>query len=298
MHSFVHHQQNYSCVLFSGVTILDMMELAFFWITWGVISFWALKTFYFSFSKEKIERLRKAVLGFHLAILILAFLPWLPPTLDNASGLTLALTGNLLAILFLLLIVLSVFLFLTREASLMKVAAGVTVVNTFVLFILMSSLRPTTFVLSFHDIAPILAILLLLICCIVGLLLWQKLQLREKGVKSKPPKLGRAFIFTGVAMLIVLGLILFHPRVDNRQEGINQVSQLVEVQDFKKAVEENGRSKFGIAVDRQDGTYSVIKVFESFPDHITTFNWYRVVSKTGKIERQDIATDTWSVVEY
>src|SRR3990167_10879612 len=100
----------YPCVLFSRVHILDIMETVFFWIAWGIISFWALKTFYFSFSKEKIERLRKAALGFHLAIFVLIFLPWLPPALGGVSGLTLAFTGNMLATLFLVLIILSTIL--------------------------------------------------------------------------------------------------------------------------------------------------------------------------------------------
>lgn len=106
--------------------------------------------------------------------------------------------------------------------------------------------------------------------------------------------LGRAVIFTGVTILIVLGFVLFRPQVDNGQNAIPLISQLSEVQDFKKAVEEHGRSKFGIAVDHQEGPYSVIKVFESFPDHITTFNWYRVGNKTAKVEKLDIATDTWN----
>lgn len=273
------------------------METALFWIIWGIISFWALKTFYFSFSKEKIEQLQKAALGFHLAVLILTFLPWLPPTLGNASGLTLALTGNMLAILFLVLTILSAILFLTKGSSLMKIAAGFTFTNTFILFALMYSLRPTTFTLTLYDVAPTISFLVLLICDVAVLLLWQQLQLKKKGLKSRSPKLGRAVIFAGVAILMVLGSVLYSLQVDNGQEEVTLVSQLEEVQEFKKAVEENGRSKFAIAVDRQDESYSVIKVFESFPDHITTFNWYRVDNQTRKIEKLDIATDTWNEVE-
>lgn len=274
------------------------METAFFWITWGIISFWTFKTFYFSFSKEKIEQLRKTALGFHLAILILTFLPWLPPALGSASGLTLALTGNMLAILFLVLITLSTILFFTKDPFRMKVAAGMTFTNTFVLFALMYSLRSTTFSLTFYDAAPIIAILVLLICDVAVLLLWQQMQLREKKLKRRFSKLGRTVIFTSVAILIVLGLFMFHSQVGNEQERIKLVSQLAEVQDFNRAVEENGRSKFEIAVDHQDKSYSVIRVFESFPDHITTFNWYRVDNKTRKIEKQDISTDTWIEVKY
>lgn len=274
-----------------------MMERVFFWITWGVISFWALKTFYFSFAKEKIERLRKAALGFHLAILILAFLPWLPPALGGTSGLMLTLTGNMLAILFLALIILSSILFFTKKPFLMKVAAGLTFTNTFILFALMYSLRSTPFTLTLYDLAPIIAFLVLLICDVTVLLLWQQMQLKEKGVKKKTPKVNRIIIFVSIAIFTLLGLFVFGIKGDNGQKGINLVLQLQEVQEFKKAVEENGRSKFSIAVDRQDEPYSVIKVFEAFPDHITTFNWYRVDNKARKIEKLDIATDTWHGVK-
>lgn len=161
------------------------METALFWIAWGAISFWVLRTFYFSFSKEKIERLRKAALGFHLAVFILIFLPWLPPTLGGLSGLAFALSGNMLAVLFLLLIALSAIFFLIRDTTLMKVALGITIFNTLALFILMYSLRPTTFTLTFYDIAPILAVLLLLVCDVTVLLLWQQLQLKDKKLKRK-----------------------------------------------------------------------------------------------------------------
>ncbi|OGE31170.1 hypothetical protein A3C59_04150 [Candidatus Daviesbacteria bacterium RIFCSPHIGHO2_02_FULL_36_13] len=273
------------------------METVFFWIAWGIISFWALKTFYFSFSKEKIERLRKAALGFHLAIFVLIFLPWLPPALGGVSGLTLAFTGNMLATLFLVLIILSTILFFTKEAFFMKVAAGVTIVNTFVLFILMYSLRSTTFTLTPYDIAPIIAVLLLLVCDVVVLLLWQQLQLQDKSLRNKPHKLHRVVIFTLIAIFIVLGFLIFRSQERNEEREINAVLQLSEVQDFKKAVEENGKSKFAVTTDRQEGPYSIIKVFESFPDHITTFNWYKVKGKTGKVFRQDIATDTWEEVK-
>ena len=47
------------------------METLFFWIAWGIISVWALRTFYFSFSKEKLERLRKTSVGLTASVLVL-----------------------------------------------------------------------------------------------------------------------------------------------------------------------------------------------------------------------------------
>lgn len=157
------------------------METAFFWIVWGFISFWALKTFYYSFSKKKLEGLRKAALGINLAVLILTFLPWLPPILGGKSGLTLALGGNFLGVLFLFLLIISIVLFLTKSPSNLKISAIATVVNTIILFTFMLQLRPETFTLTLFDIAPIIAILFFLVGDVVVLLLWQQIQLKNRS---------------------------------------------------------------------------------------------------------------------
>src|SRR3989338_4141972 len=75
------------------------METLFVWIAWGIISVWALRTFCFSFSKEKLERLRKTSVGLTALVLVLTLLPWLPPFLGGANAVSLALDGNTLAIL-------------------------------------------------------------------------------------------------------------------------------------------------------------------------------------------------------
>src|SRR3989344_6544998 len=161
------------------------METVLFWIVWGLISLWALKTFYYSFSKEKLERLRKAAFGINLAVLILTFLPWLPLALGRESGLTLALQGNILAVLFFILLITSVLLFLTKVPSNLKIAAGAMITNTFVLFVLMYQLRPGTFILTLYDIAPIIAFMFFLVGDVAVLLLWQQLQLKERKGKSR-----------------------------------------------------------------------------------------------------------------
>lgn len=153
------------------------METAFFWIAWGIISLWALKTFYYSFSKRKLESLRKAVLGINLSVLILSFLPWLPPGLGGKNSLSLAFEGNVLAVLFLFFLIISIVLFLTETPSNLKIASTATIANTFILFTLMTRVRPGTFTLSLFDIAPIIAFMLLLVCDVAVLLLWQQLQL-------------------------------------------------------------------------------------------------------------------------
>ncbi len=161
------------------------METVLFWIIWGLVSFWALKTFYYSFSKEKLARLRKAALGINLAVLVLSFLPWLPLSLGGVSGLTLVLQGNVLAVLFFILLIGSIILFFGKNASLLKIAAVATIANTFILFTLMYQLRPVTFTLTLYDIAPIVAVLFLLVCDVVVLFLWQQLQLKERKGKKR-----------------------------------------------------------------------------------------------------------------
>lgn len=161
------------------------METVFFWIAWGLISFWALKTFYYSFSKEKLARLGRAAFGINFAVLILTFLPWLPPTLGGKTGLELAIEGNILAVLFFILLITSVLLFLTKTPSNLKIAALATITNTFVLFVLMYQLRPGTFTLTLFDITPIIAFMFFLVCDVVVLLLWQQLQLKERKGKRR-----------------------------------------------------------------------------------------------------------------
>lgn len=159
------------------------METAVFWILWGLISFWSLKTFYFSFSKEKLESLRKGAFGINLAVFVLTFLPWLPSSLGGKTGLALALEGNILVLLFVILLATPTLLFLTKDSSLLKIASGLTLANTFILFIIMSKLRPETFVLTFYDIAPIVAVFLLLVGDVAVLFLWQQVQLKERKGK-------------------------------------------------------------------------------------------------------------------
>lgn len=160
------------------------MQTFFFWIVWGIVSLWALKTFYYSFSKEKLDRLRKTALGINSAVFILSLLPWLPPELGGISGFTLVLLGNILSVVFIILLLISTAIFFTKDPSLLKIAAIGTIVNTFILFILMYQLRPGTFVLTWYDIAPIVSILFLLVGDVVVLLLWQQLQLEERKRKK------------------------------------------------------------------------------------------------------------------
>ena len=156
------------------------METVFFWIAWGIISVWALRTFYFSFSKEKLERLRKTSVGLTASVLVLTLLPWLPPFLGGANAVSLALGGNTLAILLFVLLIISLIFFFQKEYLFLKIAAVLTVLATLALFALMVIIRPGTFTLSLYDIASIVAVLILLTLNVAVFLLWQQMQLLKK----------------------------------------------------------------------------------------------------------------------
>lgn len=156
------------------------MKIIFFWTAWFLISFWVLKTFYFSASQEKIKRLRLAAFGIDLMVLILFFLPWLTAT--GQSGWELMLAKEGLVILVFGIILLSAVLVLFSSSPANRTGA-VLQGGVAVLFIaMMIKLMPGTVVLSMRHIAPILAALLLLINFVVVLLLWQQLQLKERKI--------------------------------------------------------------------------------------------------------------------
>jgi len=177
------------------------METVFFWIAWGLISFWAIKTFYFSYNKEKVKRLRLAALGINLSVLVLFFLPWLPGSKEipqlvaSRSGWQLFTEGYIDIALFFILLLSSIILFSTasnaatatsdgasnnKSGSLLKIASSFNIINSILIFVIMMRLMPGTFKLKLNDIAPIITALMLLIGNVVVLLLWQQLQLKEK----------------------------------------------------------------------------------------------------------------------
>ena len=183
------------------------METLFFWIAWGIISVWALRTFYFSFSKEKLERLRKTSVGLTASVLVLTLLPWLPPFLGGANAVSLALGGNTLAILLFVLLIISLIFFFQKEYLFLKIAAVLTVLATLALFALMVIIRPGTFTLSLYDIAPIVAVLILLTLNVAVFLLWQQMQLLKKDevVPDMRKKINAGIIS---AVILILGAYL------------------------------------------------------------------------------------------
>ncbi|MEK7618602.1 MAG: hypothetical protein AAB410_05660 [Patescibacteria group bacterium] len=155
------------------------MRTIFFWTAWFLISFWVLKTFYFSASQEKIKRLRFAAVGIDILVLILFFLPWLTAT--GQSGWELIAAKESLVILVFGMVLLSAVLVLFPSPSANKIGAVLQSGSAALFIAMMIKLMPGTVTLTLRYVAPILVSLLLLINIIIVLLLWQQLQLRDKS---------------------------------------------------------------------------------------------------------------------
>jgi len=260
------------------------MEAVIFWIGWGLISFWALKSFYYSFSKEKLEHLRKANIGFTIALFILYFLPWVPLSLAGGSGFGLARGGNLLAILFFILLFITLILFLRKKYIYLKIASVLTFLSTLDLFVLMLIVRPGTFTLTLYDIAPIIAFLVLL--CQIGavLLLWQQMQLAPKA-DAESDKRKKLIIAVFSILIAVLGLLLsFYGH--SSQNKVPKVSEnkKVEQKGFEAFAQKDsglvcsGNSSFSFQID------TPYKILSEDKDGIAIFvsNSLLTVSKDQK----------------
>mgnify|MGYP001574598662 CR=1 FL=1 len=151
------------------------MQAAFFWIFFFLISFWALKTFYFSRSLTKLIHLRKAAFWINYIVLILFFFSWLPLAQGRTTGWELIQRGNELVIFLGILIVGSLLAFLTRSRTFLKTGVVTHIVSSIMFIAVMINLMPGTVILDFGSIAPIVASLLLLSGNVAVLLLWQQL---------------------------------------------------------------------------------------------------------------------------
>ncbi|OGG07426.1 hypothetical protein A2872_02385 [Candidatus Gottesmanbacteria bacterium RIFCSPHIGHO2_01_FULL_42_12] len=183
------------------------METVLFWIAWGIISSLVLKTFYFSYSKDKLQRLRLTAFGINFSVLVLFFLPWISEPQGVLTGLGLILESNPFVTLLGGLIVISALSFLSKDKTLLK-AGAVSHLSASVLFILtMMRLMPGTVTLTLELIAPIVATMILLVGNVVVLLLWQQLQLKK--IKKTARKGSVAVLPILLVCLLVLGLLAF-----------------------------------------------------------------------------------------
>src|SRR3989344_1512243 len=126
------------------------METFFFWIVWGIISFWALKVFYFSYDKDKLQKLRLTAFGIDLSVLILFFLPWLSSSQGKTTGWELIQQGNLSVVFLGILVFCSTLVFLTKGKSLLKAGAVLHITASVLFIFTMIRLMPGTFTLTFQ----------------------------------------------------------------------------------------------------------------------------------------------------
>ena len=102
-------------------------------------------------------------------------------------------------------------------------------------------------------------------------------------------------------ILVILTSILFvlNQRSHEEQISTSLVNNLPEFQELKKLIDKNGKSTLNLEITERptkESPYYIIRVYEAFPDHRATVNWYRV-SPDGKIWQQDLSTvDKWDLI--
>lgn len=151
------------------------MQTVSFWIFFPLISFWSLKTFYFSRNVTKLTQLRKAAFWANYVVLILFLFPWLPLAQGRTTGWELIQRGNQTVSFLGILIVSSSLAFLTRNRTFLKTGVVTHIISSILFIAAMINLMPGTVILDFGSVAPIIASLLLLSGNVAVLLLWQQL---------------------------------------------------------------------------------------------------------------------------
>ena len=151
------------------------METVFFWIAFPLISFWTLKTFYFSRDPLKLNNLRKTAFWIDYIVLVLFFLPWSPQAQGRTTGWELIRQGNAAVLLLGVLIAGSLLALFTKNKSLLKAGIIAHIISSILFIAVMINLMLGTVVLDLGSIAAVIASLLLLSGNVVVLLLWQQL---------------------------------------------------------------------------------------------------------------------------
>jgi hypothetical protein len=157
--------------------------IAIFWFAFVIVSSWILRRFYFTKGVILLHRFRLTAFLVETAIIGMFLFPWLPKAQGGFSGWSLVLHGNTSIAVLLALLLTSAVFFLTRNPEFLVIGALSHIAATALIFIIMLQLQPATTQLSLHDIAPIIATLLLLINTVVVLLLWHQSQ-KQGGSKS------------------------------------------------------------------------------------------------------------------
>lgn len=153
------------------------MKTAFFWIVWAILSAIILRTFYFGYSEDKLNRLRYSALGLEILTAALFLFPWVP---DGRTGFEILLAGHPGVITTAMLVGIALVCFLSSRPQILKSGVVGNSAATVLLFISMVTLIPGTVILTANMIAPIIAVMFMLINIVIGLSLWRQLQLKEQ----------------------------------------------------------------------------------------------------------------------
>jgi len=113
--------------------------------------------------------------------------------------------------------------------------------------------------------------------------------------------MNKRFLLVGAIVIFIVALSVIFILKDNSpkkvqkitdQEAIELVRNTEEVKEWlilfsgpeQTSPKTGGRPAF--IVDRSEENYHIIQVLENMPDHVVTFNWYKVNSQTGEVSKE------------
>jgi len=250
-------------------------------------------------STHRIAELRITTLATELLVLLSLVLPWIPKSRGGpVTGLSLMMSGDGLVIATVLCICTALLLFVIARTSLfLKIASAAHLLATPLFFAAILRLAPGTFAMTLADIAPVVAVLLLLCGDVTALFLWHRLQ-REKTIDWT----ARSITIAGSVALSVLLVVGFfsvmklnsapptsdrmdaattssvHGVFPSADDAVNIVRKLPAVINYVERV-----PGAIINVDHEEDNTYVIHVYEVTSGHTATFNWYMVDRTTGEV---------------
>lgn len=255
-----------------------------FWTAFGLACVWLLPRYYFGRGSGRTTELRITTLVIDVLVLLSLILTWVPGSRGGpVSGITLLTNGHELMIAAVLCVVMALFLLaIAKSTTLLKAGLIAHLVATPLIFAALLRLLPGTFAITFTEVAPIVAVLLLLCGNVSALLLWHRLQIEKTA--NWPAR--SAVIGGGVMIAVLALLVVFAVKVPyvaqlqnplNAADAANAVRLLPEVSEYVRRV-----PGALVEVDHQDEDGFSVHVYEIKDGHSATFNWYTVDPVTGK----------------
>ncbi|PIR49835.1 hypothetical protein COU79_02710 [Candidatus Peregrinibacteria bacterium CG10_big_fil_rev_8_21_14_0_10_54_7] len=153
-----------------------------FWLALSLLCAWLLPRYYYAHGAQRAAELRRAAATIDAFVLLSLLLPWIPESRGGPlSGIAIFLRGDALFTAFVLSVAIALILLCTtRQAILLKSAASMQILATFLLFAAMLQMLPGDIVISsLTETAPFAAALLLLCSNVAVLLLWHQIQHTE-----------------------------------------------------------------------------------------------------------------------